>query len=271
MPLMKHSYHNRDSYGNLYGGEMNHGMQSRVVGETIQDIEARQLMASRQAQEHANFPRFMELNGTHLPLYKYKELEDLGKQTLKKRCLDFRDLVEATGCRFFENHVHLKLNAAQGEDKLLEWFINVQVTLAAALGMDGLDHEGFGAGHLAGTLPPPAKHNKQQRQPPAPQQEMTQEEYEQLMLERQYQLQQQQNHQQQQRQQQQHLQQQHLQENFDHEEYENYCNGPPPSRGQPRTKQTGMHDVSSDPRYASRFDDAAQIRARNSTGSNIFG
>lgn len=242
---------------------MNHGMQTRVVGDTIQDIEARQLLASRQAQEHANFPRFMELNGMHLPLYKYKELEDLGKQTLKKRCLDFRDQVEATGCRFFENHQHLKLNAAQGEDKLLEWFINVQVTLAAALGMDGLDHEGFGASHLAGTLPPPARHNKQERQPQPLQPEMTQEEYEQLMLERQYQ--------QQQRQQlQRYQQQQRYQEEYQ-DQYENYRNGPPPSRGQAQMKQAGMHDVSSDPRYASRFDDAAQIRARNSTGSNIFG
>merc|ERR1719460_1315231 len=140
-------------------------MQSRVVGDTIEDVEARRMRASKQAYAHVNFPRFMELNDVHLPLYKYAELEDLGKPTLKKRCLDFRDMIELTGCKFFENHAHLKLNAAQGEDKLTEWYINVQVTIAAALGMDELDHAAFGAAHLAGSLPPPATHNKQQRQP----------------------------------------------------------------------------------------------------------
>ena len=165
MPLMKHSYDNRDALGNLPGGETNYSMQSRVVGDTIEDIEARRMQASRQAHAHANFPRFMDLNDVQLPLYKFSELEDLGKQTLKKRCLDFRDMIEQTGCKFFENHGHLKLNAAQGEDKMLEWYINVQVTLAAALGMDELDHVAFGAPHLAGSLPPPMTHNKQQRQP----------------------------------------------------------------------------------------------------------
>merc|ERR1719460_2261442 len=130
-------------------------MQSRVVGDTIEDVEARRMRASMQAHAHANFPRTMELNDVHLPLYKYAELEDLGKPTLKKRCLDFRDMIEQSGCKFFENHAHLKLNAAQGEDKLLEWYINVQVTIAAALGLNGLDHAAFGAPQLAGTLPIP--------------------------------------------------------------------------------------------------------------------
>ena len=278
MPLMKHSLHNRDSYGNLFGGEMNHSMQNRVVGDTIQDVENRRMEASMQAQEYANFPRFMELNDVQLPLYKFKELEDLGKQTLKKRCLDFRDMIEASGCMFFENHTHLVLNAAQGEDKLLEWYINVEVTLATALGMKGLDHAGFGASHLAGSLPPPVKHSKQQqqqRQQQPSQQQMTQEQYEQLMMQRQYQQQQQQMQQQQmmmqqqqQMQQQQYMQQQ--QQQFRDHDYENYQNAPPPSRGAPQ-KHAGLHDVSSDPREATRFDDAARIRAKNSGGSNIFG
>ena len=265
MPLMKHPNHqHRDEFGNLYGGEMNLTMQSRVVGDTIQDIEARRHQASMQAQQHANFPRYIPLNDVQLPVYTFKELEDLGKATLKKRCLDYKALVEATGCRFFENHEHLKLNAAQGEDKLLEWFINVQVTLARALGMEGLDHEGFGAGHLADTLKePPAKHNKQpqqqqqRRQPQQPQ--MTQEEYEQLMMQRQY------HHQQMQQMQQV----QQVQQYPDHE-FENYSNGPPPSRGGMKG-DSSMHHVSADPRDASRFEDAARIRARNSGSSNIFG
>jgi len=281
MPLMKQGVYQRDSHGNLFGGEMNHSMQNRVVSETIMDVEDRRLRASEEAREHANFPRFMELNDTMLPLYKFKELEDLGKPTLKKRCLDFRDQIEATGCMFFENHLHLNLNAAQGEDKLLEWYINVQVTLAAALGLDGLDHAGFGAPHLAGSLPPPAKHNQQRRQQPS--QQMTQEQYEQLMMQRQYQQQQQQQQQEeeeaymrQQQQQQQyhhhHQQQQYMrQQQQQQQQHENvHHNVPPPSRGAPQ-KQAGLHDVGMDPRDASRFDDAARIRAKNNGVSNIFG
>ena len=45
MPLGKHTPYNRDSYGNLFGGEMNYSMQDRVVGDTIQDIEARRHQA----------------------------------------------------------------------------------------------------------------------------------------------------------------------------------------------------------------------------------
>jgi len=281
MPLMKHSLHNRDSLGNLFGGEMNHSMQSRVISGTIQDVENRRMEASMQAQEYANFPRFMELNDVQLPLYKFNELEDLGKPTLKKRCLDFRDMIEASGCMFFENHQHLLLNAAQGEDKLLEWYINVQVTIATALGMEGLDHAGFGAPHLAGSLPPPVKHSRQQQQQQQqrqqmPSQQMTQEQYEQLMMQRQYQQQQQQQMQQQQMQQhmqqQQYMQQQQQQQqqHFRDYEFENSQNAPPQSRGAPQA-HTGLHDVGSDPREASRFDDAARIRAKNSGGSNIFG
>ena len=275
MPLGKHTPYNRDSYGNLFGGEMNYSMQDRVVGDTIQDIEARRHQAAMQAQAFAAFPRFMELNDVQLPLYKYGELEDLGKQTLKKRCLDFRDMIEATGCMFFENHEHLRLNAAQGEDKLLEWFINVQVTLAAALGIQGLDHAGLGASHLADTLKaPPAKHNKQQRQP-QPQNQQSQERHHELMMQRQYEQQQQQQyyHHQQQQQEQYYQQQERFQQpQFEEPEVENYYNRPPPSRGHPQMKPvTGMHDVGTDARNASRFDDAARIRAKNSGGSDIFG
>ena len=142
----------RDSLGNLPGGMTNMDMQQRVIGNTREDIEHKQHLAALQAQSHANFPRAMELNGVELPVYKFHELEDLGKKTLKQRCLDLRDLVEQSGCRFFENHAHLRLNAAVGEDVLLEWYVNVQVTIATALGM-GLDHAAFGAPPSA--LPPP--------------------------------------------------------------------------------------------------------------------
>jgi len=249
---MRYNQCNRDAHGNLPGGQMNHTMQSRVISESIEDVEARRLQASMQARAYATFPRTMELNGVHLPLYKFKELEDLGSSTLKKRCLDFRDQIESTGCKFFENHLHLKLLAAQGEDKLLEWYINVQVTLASALNM-GLDHAAFGAAHLEDTLQlPPARHNKQAPQQQQQQQQMTQEQYDHIMMMRQQQQQMQQMKMQ-------------MQEN-------NFHNYSPPSHGQREMKpppSRGMHD-NSDPN-ASRFEDAARIRAKNNGGSNIFG
>ena len=181
----------RDHLGNLPGGEMNMSIQNRVIGDTIEDIAARKQQAAMDARAHAYFPRSMDLNGFELPLYKWKELEDLGKPTLKKRCLTLRDMIEQSGCRFFENHAHLKLNAAVGEDILMEWYINVQVTIAAALGLEDLDHAAFGAPHLAGSLPPPAVNNRQQKQQQSPpQQQMTQQQYEQLMRQQQQQQQQ---------------------------------------------------------------------------------
>lgn len=86
----------RDCLGNLPGGMMNESMQQRVIGNTREDFERKQQLASIQAEQYANFPREMELNDVHIPLYKYRELEDLGKKTLRQRCLDFRDMVEST-------------------------------------------------------------------------------------------------------------------------------------------------------------------------------
>ena len=265
---MRHSGDGRDANGNLPGGQMNQSMQNRVVGDTIEDIAARRQRAEQDAAAHANFPRFMELNDVQLPLYKWTELEDLGKQTLKKRALTFRDMIEQSGCKFFENHAHLKLNAAQGEDKILEWYINVQVTIAAALGLHELDHAAFGAPHLAGSLPEPSANNRNRNAPPpqAQQRQMSQQQYEQMMMQQQQQQQMQQQMQMQQQQQMMMMQQQqYRQENDD------YQNRPPPSRGQPQKAppSRGMHD-NSDPN-ASRFDDAARIRAKNAGGSNIFG
>ena len=156
---------------------MNMSMQGKVMGNTREAIERKQQLASQQAEEYANFPREMELNDVTIPLYKYKELEILGKKVLKQRCLDLRDTVESTGCRFWDHHPHLKLNAARGEDVLLEWYINVQVTLTNALGMAHLDHAAFGA--PACNLPPPVTHNKQSQQQRQQQQQQQYQQYQQ--------------------------------------------------------------------------------------------
>jgi len=263
---MRHSYNNRDHFGNLPGGQMNHGMQSRVVNKTIEDVEAERDRAAMQAVAHATFPRYLELNEIELPLYKYRELEDLGKQTLKARCLALRDLIERTGCLFFENHAHLKLNAAQGEDKLLEWYLNVEVTIAAALGMEELDHAAFGAAHLAGSLPPPAVHNQQRK--PSQRQMMSQSQYDQAQLQ---QAQQQQAEQQQAQYEQMAMRRRQQQQQQQMMAMMQEENRPPPSCGQPQKAppSRGMHDNSGP--NASRFDDAARIRAKNNSGSSIFG
>jgi hypothetical protein len=256
-----------------------------VVGATREEIERRQHLASVQAAEFASFPRAMDLNGVSIPLYKLRELDDLGKKTLKQRCLDLRDLVEASGCRFFESHPHLRLNAAQGEDVLLAWYLNVQVTLAAALGMPELDHVAFGApASMGDALPPPVVHNQQrQRQPPLQQQRPNQHEEYQLQQYQQQQYQQQQ-YQQQQRQQQQrqqqqqyqqyqqYQQQQHRENDFDdHFQGRSYTPRGVPQHGgfalQPPHLQGGSPSQDGE---ASRFDDAARIRARNNPTSRPF-
>jgi len=278
----------RDALGNLPGGEMNMSMQDRVINNTREHIERKQHLASMQAAEFANFPRALDLNGVSIPIYKYQELEILGKKILKQRCLDFRDLVETTGCLFFENHPHLRLNAAVGEDVLLEWFFNMQVTLAAAIGQPELDHAAFGApAGMGASLPPPAVHNKQQparrqQQHMQQQQQQQQQQYMQQQQQQQYmqqQQQQQQQYMQQQRQQQQYMQQQRQQQQQqqgpanDFDDHYNQRSHTPrgvPQHGgfalaPPHLQGAGVEDGE-----ASRFDDAARIRARNNPSARPF-
>ena len=252
----------RDQLGNLAGGQMNMSMQDKVVGNTREDIEHKQYLASIQAAQFTNFPRFMELNDVNIPLYKFDELEDLGKKTLKQRCLDLRDLVDSTGCRFFESHQHLKLNAAQGEDVLLEWYINVQVTLAAALGQPELDHVAFGApAGMGDSLPAPAVHNKQRQQQPQQQQQYQQQQY------------QQQRYQQQQYQQ---RQQPPAHQGYDNDFEDHLLGRSHTPRGVPQHGGFALappHLQGGSPSQdgeASRFDDAARIRERNNPTSRPF-
>jgi hypothetical protein len=207
-----------------------------VIGDTIEDIDKRRQLAHRQAVAHASFPRFLELNDVQIPLFKLKELEDLGKPKLKQRCLDLRDIVDRSGCLFFENHHHLKLNAAQGEDVLCDWYLSVQVTIAAALGMSELNFTAFGAPHLEGSLPQPMAHSQQRQQRQSPPQ-MSHEEYEHNMAMMQRQMYEQQQMQQAQ------------------------------PQVQVRPTSQGMHEGVP----ASRFDDAARIRTKNLGSNNIFG
>ena len=256
----------RDALGNLPGGAMNMSMQDRVIGNTREHIEHKQHLASVQAAEFANFPRTLDLNGVSIPIYKYQELEILGKKILKQRCLDFRDVVENTGCRFFENHPHLRLNAAQGEDVLLDWFFNVQVTLAAALGQPELDHAAFGAPAGKGaSLPPPAVHNKQQQMR---QQEEHMQQQQQYM--QQYRQQQQYMQQQQQQQQQQYTQHDCANDFDDHYNQRSRTPRGVPQHGgfalaPPHLQGGGVEDAE-----ASRFEDAARIRARNNPSARPF-
>ena len=103
MPLSVYQKQGRDHHGNLPGGMTNMTMQGHVQGDTLEDIEAKRYQAHMQAMDHATFPRQLDLNGVTIPLYKFAELDSLGRETLKKRCLDMRDMIEATGSRFFEH------------------------------------------------------------------------------------------------------------------------------------------------------------------------
>jgi len=255
---------------------MNMSMQNSVMGNTREEIEYKQRLASLQAAQFASFPREIELNDVSIPLYKFKDLEDLGKKTLKQRCLDLRDLIESTGCRFFENHPHLKLNAAQGEDVLLVWFMNVQVTITAALGRPELDHVAFGApASMGDSLPPPAVHNKQQR--PSPRQQQYQQQMQQTQMQQQQQQvqrqqMQQRQHMQQQMQQQQYQQRQHQQQHYDND-FDDHLNGRSHTpRGVPQSGGFAFAPphLQQQDGEASRFDDAARIRARNNSSARPF-
>ena len=219
---------------------MNMSIQDKVIGNTREEIEHKQYLASVQAANYANFPRSMDLNDVQIPLYKFNELEDLGRKTLKQRCLDLRDLVESSGCRFFENHPHLKLNAAQGEDVILEWYMNVQVTFAAALGMDGLDHRAFGApASMGNSLPPPAVNNHQ-RQHQGQRQQYQQQQY--------------------------HQQQYQQRQGHDNDFDDHLCGRSHTPRGVPQHGGFALlppHLQGGMDNEATRFDDAARIRAKN--------
>jgi hypothetical protein len=269
MPLARASSGPRDHRGNLPGGETNLSMQSHVVGDTLEEKEHSRYLAHMEAQEFANFPRSIEINGVELPLYKFLELENLGRLTLKTRSQDFRDRVEATGSQFFENHPHLRLRIAAGEDIMLKWYMDVQVTLCAALGMHHLDHAAFGA-PWASDLPAPVVHSQQHRN------ELTQQQqYEQHGIQRQRQMEQEHQLRQQQQQellqQQQWLQQQQSIENGDRFEWQQPAGVRTP-QSVPQHGGFALQPPHLQPQQdvGTRFDEAARIRVRNSSSGVLL-
>ena len=118
-------------------------------------------------QVHAAFPTEFTLNGVAIPVYKMPELEALGAKRLKERAMNLRDRINAAKCNLFGHHPHLALNVYASPDVLLKWMIDVQVTIAEAIGEgDGagnlLDHAAFGAPEFAAEHP--AQSHQQQLQ-----------------------------------------------------------------------------------------------------------
>ena len=141
----------RNKWGTLHGGEQNETMQSHVQGDTMKDVEHQRWLAHKEAALHATFPTELCLNGIEIPIFKLPELESIGAKRLKLRALNTRDLIKSTRSNFFGHHPELVLNPNAPEEALMKWFIDVQVTIAAALGADDLDHAAFGAPHFEGT------------------------------------------------------------------------------------------------------------------------
>ena len=158
----------RSHRGNLYGGAMNMSMQRHQQCETLEEKEHKRWLAHKDAALAATFPKSLDLNGISIPIFKYEELVPLGPKRLRMRALNMRDLLQATKSRFFEHHTNLVLNPNQTEEILCKWMIDVQVTLAAAVGFEDLDHAAFGA-------PAGRQLWEPQSSAPAPQQYMRQE------------------------------------------------------------------------------------------------
>jgi len=135
----------RDHRGNLVGGEQNMSMQKYQQCESLEEKEHKRWLAHKDAALAATFPKSLELNGITVPIFKVEELEPLGANRLKQRALNMRDLLTASKSRFFEHYPHLALNANAPEEVVMKWMIDVQVTLASAMGMEDLDHAAFGA------------------------------------------------------------------------------------------------------------------------------
>lgn len=140
-------------------------MQQYQMCETLEEKEHKRWLAHRDAALQANFPTILGFNGVDVPLFKWKELEALGPKTLKQRALNLRDLVESTRSNFFPHHPQLVLNQHLHPDALAHWIIDVQVTLAAAVGESELDHAAFGVA-LKATAP--HQQQQQQRRPEPP-------------------------------------------------------------------------------------------------------
>lgn len=119
-------------------------MQKHQQCETLEEKEQRRWLARQEAALHATFPTELEINGITIPIFKVPELEQLGAKRLKERAMNLRDMVESTRSRFFESKPNLRLNIYGQPDAIVGWIVDVQVTLAAALGFDELDHAAFG-------------------------------------------------------------------------------------------------------------------------------
>ena len=134
----------RDHRGNLAGGATNQTMQQYQLEETLEAKEHKRWLAHKDAALEATFPTALPLNGVEIPVFRYNELSVLGHTRLKQRALNLKDLLESAKCNFFPHHPHLALNRNAPAEVLLKWIIDVQVVIAAAIGMDDLDANAFG-------------------------------------------------------------------------------------------------------------------------------
>lgn len=118
--------------------------QRHVPALNNDDREAARRQAHREANKHSSFPKSVSLNGVTVPVYQHHELASLGQKTLSLRAMNLRELIDSSNSNFFAHYKHLTLRAHAGEDLLLQWFIDVQVTLTNSLGYN-FTHASFGA------------------------------------------------------------------------------------------------------------------------------